>query len=87
MRFLAIGYNIEDDFAVSDVIELEQSCVGETPSQEDGAAQSSVKQLRASRSIGFIDRIWLVDPVKVQVVGDYNYRHFDGGCPDEELVT
>jgi hypothetical protein len=68
---------VEHDYAVSDTVELDPSLVGETPSQDHGAAEAAAKHLRKSRQIDWIDRIWLIDPATAQVVGDYRDGHFD----------
>ncbi len=79
-RFVALAYCIEEDFATSGIVTLSPNLVGDTPGTDCGAAAEAARQLRATRPMGYIDRLWLFDPTCMQVVGDYRE---DDGLSDE----
>jgi hypothetical protein len=84
-RFVALAYYIEQDLSVSDIVTLSPGLLGDTPGTDRGAAAEAARQLRATRTIDYIDRLWLFDPKSMQVVGEY--RASDGLNDEDDIES
>lgn len=69
-KYLCLAYNYEDDYAVSDLVELDPETIGDVPSVDNGAVVEAAKQIRQTRDIDWIARLWLIDLELKQVVSD-----------------